>query len=94
MLIEFKDVTGSPVYVNPEYVVAVREEKHFGRPGVGSSNEYRDTLILTTQGDFNVQDPLDEVARAINRASRELLRLKSADVPASVAPQPSDTDLG
>ena len=91
MLIEFKDVDGSPVYINPQYVIAVREEKHFGRPGVGTSNEYRDTLILTTKGDFNVQDPLDSVAREINRASKEMLDLKPADAAASDVPQPPDT---
>ena len=91
MLIEFKDVNGSPVYINPRYVIAVREEKHFGRPGVGTSNEYRDTLILTTKGDFNVQDPLDSVAREVNRASKEMLDLRPTDVPASVVPLPPDT---
>ena len=91
MLIEFKDVNGSPVYINPQYVIALREEKHFGRPGVGTSNEYRDTLILTTKGDFNVQDPLDIVAREINRASKEMLDLKPTDVPANVVPRPPDT---
>jgi hypothetical protein len=49
VLLEFKDVNGSPVYTNPQWVIAVREEKHFGRPGVGTSNEYRDTLVLTTK---------------------------------------------
>lgn len=91
MLIEFRDVNGSPVYINPQYVIALREEKHFGRPGVGTSNEYRDTLILTTKGDFNVQDPLDIVAREINRAFKEMLDLKLADAAASVVPQPPDT---
>jgi hypothetical protein len=91
MLIEFKDVNGSPVYINPQFVIAVREEKHFGRPGVGTSNEYRDTLILTTKGDFNVQDPLDSVAREINRASKEMLDLRPTDVPAGVVPLPPDT---
>jgi len=91
VLIEFKDVNGSPVYINPQYVIAVREEKHFGRPGVGTSNEYRDTLILTTKGDFNVQDPLDSVAREINRASKEMLDLKPADAAASDVPKPPDT---
>jgi hypothetical protein len=91
MLIEFRDVNGSPVYINPQFVIALREEKHFGRPGVGTSNEYRDTLILTTKGDFNVQDPLDIVAREINRASKEMLDLKPADAAASVVPQPPDT---
>jgi hypothetical protein len=73
MLIEFRDANGSPVYINPRYVIALREEKHFGRPGVGASKEYRDTLILTTKGDFNVQDPLASVARAMNEASGETL---------------------
>ncbi len=91
MLIEFRDANGSPVYINPQYVIALREEKHFGRPGVGTSNEYRDTLILTTKGDFNVQDPLDVAAREINRASREMLDLKPTDAPASVVTQPTDT---
>lgn len=91
MLIEFRDVNGSPVYINPQYVIALREEKHFGRPGVGTSNEYRDTLILTSKGDFNVQDPLDIVAREINRAFKEMLDLKLADAAASVVPQPLDT---
>jgi len=90
MLIEFRDVDGSPVFINPQYVIAVREEKHFGRPGVGASNEYRDTLILTTKGDFNVQDALDIVAREINRASKEMLELKPTDVRASVVPPPPD----
>ena len=72
MLIQFRDVNGSPVYINPQFVIAVREEKHFGRPGVGASNEYRDTLILTTKGDFNVQDSLDVVAREINQASKDM----------------------
>ncbi len=90
MLIEFRDVNGSPVYINPHYVIALREEKHFGRPGVGTSNEYRDTLILTTKGDFNVQDPLDVVAREINRASQEMLDLKPADAATIVVPQPPD----
>ena len=92
MLIEFRDANGSPVYINPQYVIALREEKHFGRPGVGTSNEYRDTLILTTKGDFNVQDPLEVVAREINRASREMLDLQPTDAPASVVAQPTDTD--
>lgn len=71
MLVKFNDGNGTPVYVNPRYVVAVREEKHFGRPGVGSESEYRDTLILMTRFEFNVQEPLDEVARAIERAMEE-----------------------
>ena len=73
MLIEFSDRNGSPLYINPHYIIAVREEKHFGRPGVGTNNEYRDTLILTTKGDFNVQDPPEHVVREINRASTEML---------------------
>ena len=28
MLIEFRDANGSPVYINPQYVIALREEKH------------------------------------------------------------------
>jgi hypothetical protein len=83
MLIEFKDANGSPIHINPQYVIAVREEKHFGRPGVGSDNEYRDTLILTTKGDFNVRDALADVAREINRVSREILELKPNDTPGS-----------
>jgi hypothetical protein len=80
MLIEFSDGHGTPVYINPQYVIAVREEKHFGRPGVGAGSEYRDTLILTTKYEFNVQDPPDAVVRELNRASLEMLSaLKSAD---------------
>jgi hypothetical protein len=80
MLIEFSDGHGTPVYINPQYVIAVREEKHFGRPGVGAGSEYRDTLILTTKYEFNVQDPPDAVVRELNRASLEMLKaLKSAD---------------
>jgi hypothetical protein len=78
MLIEFRDANGSPIYINPHYVIALREEKHFGRPGVGTSDEYRDTLILTTKGDFNVRDPLDVVAREISRALKETLDLQGA----------------
>jgi hypothetical protein len=85
MLIKFTDVDGSPVHINPQYVIALREEKHFGRPGVGASKEYRDTLILTTKGDFNVQDSLDVVAGEINRASKEMLDLKPSDA----VPDPS-----
>ena len=80
MLIEFRDPNGSPLYINPQYIIAVREDKHFGRPGVGESSEYRDTRILTTKGDFNVQDPLDDVVREVNRVSTEMLEpLKPAD---------------
>ena len=64
----------------------MREEKHSGRPGVGSDNEYRDTLIQTTNGEFNVQDPLADVAREINRVSREILELKLSDTPGSDVP--------
>jgi hypothetical protein len=71
MLIKFTEANGSPVYINPRYVIALREERHFGRPGVGTSDEYRDTLILTTKGDFNVRDPLDVVAAEIDRAPDE-----------------------
>jgi hypothetical protein len=71
MLIKFTEANGSPVYINPRYVIALREERHFGRPGVGTSDEYRDTLILTTEGDFNVQDSLDAVAAEIDRAPDE-----------------------
>ena len=69
MLVQFSDAGGTPVYVNPRYVIAVREQKHSGRPGVGSDAEYRDTLILTTRHEFNVQEPPDAVARELNRAS-------------------------
>ena len=92
MLIEFKDANGSPIHINPQYVIALREEKHFGRPGVGTSDEYRDTLILTTKGDFNVQDPLDIVARDISRALKEILELQAAHGHASVTTQPGDAD--
>ena len=92
MLIEFRDVNGSAVYINPHYVIAVREEKHFGRPGVGSSKEFRDTLILTTKGDFNVQDPLDTVARELNRAFEAARDSKSTNLPVSVVPQPPHAD--
>ena len=74
MLIQFKDGNGAPVYINPQYVIAVREEKHFGRPGVGSGGEYRDTLILMAKHEFNVQDPPDAVVREVNLASLEMLR--------------------
>jgi hypothetical protein len=68
MLVQFSDRNGSPLYINPQSVIAVRQEKHFGRPGVGASDEYHDTLVLTTKGDFNVQDSPDDVVREINRA--------------------------
>jgi hypothetical protein len=94
MLIKFTDVSGYPIYINPEYVVAVREEKHFGRPGVGSTDEYRDTLVLTTKGDFNVQDALGDVAGAIDQASKELLALKSAGAPSDDSSRVPDTSVG
>jgi hypothetical protein len=68
MLIKLSDSNGSPLYLNPQYVIAVNEEKHFGRPGVAADGEYRDTLILTTKGEFNVQDSPEDVAREVNRA--------------------------
>ena len=71
MLIKFSDSTGAPVYVNPRYVIAVREQKHSGRPGVGSDAEYRDTLILTTKYEFNVQEAPDVVASEIGRLAAE-----------------------
>jgi hypothetical protein len=73
MLIEFKDGDGTPLFVNPQFIIAVREVKHFGRPGVSSESEYRDTLILTTRGEFNVRETPDAVAREVNRASLEML---------------------
>ena len=75
MLIKFTSGSGAPVYINPRYVIAVREERHAGRPGVGSDAEYRDTLILTTKYDFNVQEPPDVVVRDINRTSEQTGRL-------------------
>ena len=84
MLIEFRDANGSPLYINPQYIIAVREDKHFGRPGVGEKSDYRDTRILTTKGDFNVQDPLDDVVREVNRASVEM--------PESLKPADADAD--
>ena len=69
MLIELHDGDGTPVYVNPRYVIAVREETHRGRPGVASEGEYRDTLVMTTKHEFNVQEPPDVVARELDRAS-------------------------
>lgn len=71
MLIEFSDAGGTPVYIDPRYVIAVREQKHFGRPGIGTDAEYSDTLILTTKFEFNVQEPPEVVVRELNRASRE-----------------------
>jgi hypothetical protein len=90
MLIEFKDRDGSPLYINPQYIIAVREEKHFGRPGVGTNKEYRDTLILTTKGEFNVQDPPDDVVREANRAFTAMLGpLRPADAAGDVLPPPA-----
>jgi hypothetical protein len=37
-----------------------------------------------------VQDPLDSVAREIDRASKEMRHLKPADAAASVVPYPPD----
>jgi hypothetical protein len=71
MLVQFTDANGSPVYVNPQYVIAVREDKHFGRPGVGPESEYRDTLIVMSRCEFNVQESLEAVAREIGRAAEE-----------------------
>lgn len=73
MLIQFSDANGTPIFVNPRYVIAVREDKHSGRPGVGADAEYRDTLIMTTKYEFNVQEPPDVVTAAIGRAMREVL---------------------
>jgi hypothetical protein len=69
MLIQFTDSGDRPVFVNPQFVIAVREDKHFGRPGVGSESEYRDTLIVMTRCEFNVKEPLEEVAAAIGRVA-------------------------
>ena len=76
MLIQFTDTNGSPVYVNPRHVIAVREQKHFGRPGIASDTEYHDTLIQTTKHDLNVREEPDAVARELNRALEEI---ESAD---------------
>jgi hypothetical protein len=85
MLIEFSADNGTPVYVNPQFVIAVREAKHSGRPGVVSDAEYRDTLILTTKYEFNVQDPPDVVVRELNRASQEM-----AGAPGGARPDPDE----
>jgi hypothetical protein len=96
MLIQFSDSNGRPVYINPQYVIAVREEKHFGRPGVGSGDEYRDTLVVTTKHEFNVQEPPDAVVREVNRASMEMLRAAGgaegtgASEAAGMVPPPRD----
>jgi len=71
MLIQFTEGNGTPLFVNPRYVIAVREQKHFGRPGVGSDTEYRDTLIQTSKHDFNVRESPDAVVRELNRAPLE-----------------------
>ena len=86
MLIMFSDAGGAPVYVDPRYVIAVRQQKHFGRPGVGSDSEYSDTLILTTKYEFNVQEPPEVVVRELNRASFE--------TPGTPDPSETDTDDG
>lgn len=69
MLIEFSDTGGAPVHIDPRFVIAVREQKHSGRPGIGSDTEYSDTLILTTRYEFNVQEPPGVVVGRLNRAS-------------------------
>ena len=94
MLVEFRDANGSPVYINPQHVIAVREEKHFGRPGVGSGGEYRDTLILTAKCEFNVQDSPDAVVREVNRASLEMLRVLEGGDAVRDAVQPPDEEPG
>lgn len=68
MLVEFTTKEGSALYVNAQHVVAVYEDRHFGRPGVGQAAEYRDSRIVTTEGEFNVQEPLTDVARRIGEA--------------------------
>jgi hypothetical protein len=70
MLVELTTQDGSPLYINPGHVVAVCEEKHFGRPGVGQAAEYRDTLIVTTRGSFNARESPADVALHVNRAMR------------------------
>lgn len=84
MLIRFSDAGGAPVYIDPRYVIAVRQQKHFGRPGVGSDSEYSDTLVLTTKYEFNVQEPPEVVVRELNRASLE--------APGAPDPAESETD--
>ena len=88
MLIQFSDRNGAPVYVNPQYVIAVREDKHSGRPGIGSDAEYRDTLILTTKYEFNVQEPPEVVAREVNSISLEMLHTSGPASP-GVDPDPA-----
>jgi hypothetical protein len=78
MLIRFSDGNGAPVHINPQYVIAVREQKHFGRPGVASDTEYHDTLIVTTKHEFNVREETEDVVRELNRASLEMLRAQGA----------------
>jgi hypothetical protein len=68
MLVNFTSANGSPIYLNPRYIIAICEEKHFGRPGVGTSDGYVDTLVMTTKGDFNVQETLADAALAVNAA--------------------------
>ena len=68
MLVRFTSANGSPIYLNPRYIIAICEEKHFGRQGVGTPGGYSDTLVMTTKGDFNVQETLADVARAVNGA--------------------------
>lgn len=77
MLIEFTNQNGVPLYINPRFVIAVIEEKHFGRPGVAADSGYRDTLIMTTKGDFNVQEAPENVAASVNQALAEDARLSA-----------------
>lgn len=70
MLVAFTTHEGVPLWVNPRYVVAVCEDKHYGRPGVARTDEYSDTLIVTTKGEFNVQEEPAAVARLLNEAMR------------------------
>lgn len=71
MLIRFTTRNGSPLYINPEHIISVCEDKHFGRPGFGKDTEYSDTRILTTKGDFNVQEAPQDVAAQVNSAASE-----------------------
>jgi hypothetical protein len=86
MLIRFSDGNGTPVHINPHYVIAVREQKHFGRPGVASDTEYHDTLIVTTKHEFNVREKPEDVVRELNRGFLEMLRAQSVEDRAAAAP--------
>ena len=91
MLIQFSDRNGSRSTSTRSTSLPYREEKHFGRPGVGTNNEYRDTLILTTKGEFNVQDSPDDVVREVNRAFAAMLDpLKPTDAAASSVLPPGE----